>query len=177
MADLTAEQALLLHNVFLGAIKHESCTTKKILEAVPADKASYQPDSCARTAIELVRHIAVAEQFFLEAPINGVFNPGAVKIPDNITTPTEIAAWYEETCAKNFEAHTKLSGEQLAKILDFRGMFQMPAVLFLRLGLSHTIHHRGQLSTYLRPMGGKVPPMYGESYDSALAKKTAQANA
>jgi uncharacterized damage-inducible protein DinB len=40
----------------------------------------------------------------------------------------------------------------------------------LNFALNHTIHHRGQLSTYLRAMGGKVPPIYGESYDSALAK-------
>jgi uncharacterized damage-inducible protein DinB len=43
--------------------------------------------------------------------------------------------------------------------------------------LNHTIHHRGQLSTYLRPMGSKVPAIYGESYDSAQAKKAAQAQA
>jgi len=41
-------------------------------------------------------------------------------------------------------------------------------------GLLHAVHHRGQLSTYLRPMGGKVPAIYGESYDSAEAKKAAQ---
>jgi uncharacterized damage-inducible protein DinB len=35
----------------------------------------------------------------------------------------------------------------------------------------HSIHHRGQLSMYLRPMGAKVPAIYGESYDSAQAKK------
>jgi len=73
------------------------------------------------------------------------------------------------------EALGKLSGEQLAKIVDFRGMFQMPAVMFLQFGLNHTIHHRGQLSTYLRPMGAKIPAIYGESYDSAQAKKAAQA--
>jgi uncharacterized damage-inducible protein DinB len=56
-------------------------------------------------------------------------------------------------------------------------MIQQPAVLFLQFGLVHTIHHRGQLSTYLRPMGSKVPAIYGESYDSALAKKAAQAQA
>ena len=178
MANLTPEQAhFLLHNVFLATLKTESRTTKKILEAVPADKASYQPDPCAKSAIELVRHIAVAEHFFLEAPVNGVFNPGAVKIPDTLSTPAEIADWYEQTYAKNFEALTKLSGEQLAKVIDFRGIFQQPAVLFLGFGLNHTIHHRGQLSTYLRPMGGKIPAIYGESYDSALAKKAASAQA
>ena len=71
----------------------------------------------------------------------------------------------------------KLSGEQLAKIVDFRGVFQMPAVAYLNFSLHHTIHHRGQLSTYLRAMGGKVPAIYGESYDSAEAKKVAQATA
>jgi uncharacterized damage-inducible protein DinB len=45
-------------------------------------------------------------------------------------------------------------------------MFQMPAVAFLDLGIRHSIHHRGQLSVYLRPAGGRVPAIYGESYDS-----------
>jgi len=176
MPTLTPEQAhSVLHNVFVGILKNESRTTKTILEAVPADKLGYQPDSCAKTANELLRHIATAEFFFLEAVINGAFNPSSVKIPDDATTPAQIAAWYEEKFAKDFDTITKLSGEQLAKIVDFRGMVQMPAVMFLQFGLGHTIHHRGQLSTYLRPMGGKIPAIYGESYDSAQAKKAAQA--
>lgn len=173
---MTPEHAyFLLHNVFLPTLKNESRTTKKVLEAVPADKAGYQPDSCAKTANELLRHIASAEFFFLDAVNHGVFNPGAIKIPDNATTPQQVAAWYEETFAQQFDALTKLSGEQLAKIVDFRGLFQQPAVLFLQFGLAHTIHHRGQLSAYLRPMGAKVPAIYGESYDSAQAKKAVPA--
>jgi uncharacterized damage-inducible protein DinB len=176
MPNMTADQAtFLLHNVLLPAIKNETRTTKKILEAVPADKVSYQPDACAKTANELLRHIATADNFFIEAPINGAFNPGGVKIPETATTPAEIAAWYEQTVKKNLDALAKLSGEQLIKIIDFRGMFQMEAVLFLQFGMVHAIHHRGQLSTYLRPMGGKIPAIYGESYDSAAAKKAAQA--
>jgi uncharacterized damage-inducible protein DinB len=53
--------------------------------------------------------------------------------------------------------------------------FQMPAALYLEFTVKHSVHHRGQLSTYLRPMGSKVPAIYGESYDSAEAKKAAQA--
>ena len=55
-------------------------------------------------------------------------------------------------------------------MIDFRGLFQLPAVTFLHFGLNHSIHHRGQLSMYLRPMGAKVPAIYGESYDSAKAQ-------
>ena len=83
-------------------------------------------------------------------------------------------AWYTDNFAPHFEALTKLSDEQLLKIVDFRGMFQLPAVSYLGFVLHHSIHHRGQLSMYLRPMGAKVPAMYGESFDSAEARKAAQ---
>jgi uncharacterized damage-inducible protein DinB len=59
--------------------------------------------------------------------------------------------------------------------VDFRGMFQLPAVMYLGFVQQHSIHHRGQLSMYLRPMGAKVPSIYGESYDAAEARKTSTA--
>ena len=97
-----------------------------------------------------------------------------MKIPENVKAPEEVAEWYANEYAENFRAVSSLSGEQLMKVVDFRGMFQRPAFTFLQAGLLHAVHHRGQLSTYLRPMGGKVPAIYGESYDSAEAKKAAK---
>ncbi len=176
MQEMTAEQAVfLLQHVYLGTLKNESRITKKVLEAVPPDKGEYKPDPNSRSAIELVRHIAAADNRFLETVINGVFDANPALLPESLKTPAEIAAWYEERHAKNFEALTKLTGDQLLKIVDFRGMFQRPAVSFVMLGLHHTIHHRGQLSAYLRSMGAKVPSIYGESYDDAQARKAAQA--
>lgn len=173
---MTADQAVfLLQNVYMGALKNESRTTKKILEAVPADKAEYRPDPASRSAIELARHIAAADNRFVETVVNGVFDTNPAMIPENVKTPGEVASWYEERYAKNLEALTKMTGEQLTKIVDFRGMFQWPAVKFVMFGLHHTIHHRGQLSSYLRCMGAKVPSIYGESYDDAQARKAAQA--
>jgi uncharacterized damage-inducible protein DinB len=173
MADaITPEQAVfLLQNVYLGPLKVESRTTKAVLESVPSDKIDYRPDAISKTANELVRHIAASDNRFLETVINGAFDSNPSLLPENVKTPAEVAKWYEERFAKNYEALTKLNGEQLTKIVDFRGMFQRPAVTFLMMGLHHTIHHRGQLSSYLRCMGAKVPAIYGESYDSALAKK------
>ena len=173
---MKADQAVfLLQNVYMGPLKNESRTTKKILEAVPADKGEYRPEPAARSAIELVRHIAAADNRFVETVINGVFDINPAMIPENVKTPTEIAAWYEQRFLKNYEALTKISGEQLIKMVDFRGMMQRPAVAFVMMGLHHTIHHRGQLSSYLRCMGAKVPSIYGESYDDAQARKAAQA--
>src|SRR5437879_8176502 len=169
---MTADQAkCLLQDVYMCTLKTESRTTKKILEAVPANKADYKPDPASRSAIELARHIAAADNRFVETVINGVFDTNPSMIPESVKTPAEVASWYEERYAKNFEALGKVSGEQLVKIVDFRGMFQSPAVRFALFALHHTIHHRGQLASYLRCMGAKVPAIYGESYDSALAKK------
>ena len=174
MAAMTAEQAeFWLQDILLGTLKNESRITQKILEAVPTNKADYRPDPVSKTAMELVRHIAAAENRFLETTINGKFDSNAAAIPDSVKTPTETAAWYVDRFAQNFEKLAKLKGEQLLKMVDFRGMFQRPAVSFLALGMSHTIHHRGQLSAYLRSMGAKVPSIYGESYDDAQARKAA----
>ena len=174
MSAMTADQAVfLLQNVYLGSLKNESRITKKVLEAVPADKSEHRPDPVSKSAIELVRHIAVADNRFLETVINGVFDVNATALPENVKTPQEVATWYEQRFAKNFDALTKLSGDQLIKMVDFRGLFQRPAVSFVMLGMVHTIHHRGQLSSYLRCMGAKVPSIYGESYDAAQARKAA----
>jgi uncharacterized damage-inducible protein DinB len=175
---MTAEQAhLFVHNVILGMLKNEHRTTQAVLTAVPHANLDYRPEPCAKSASELLRHIASADNFFLKSVVDGVFVPGSVKIPEDMKTPEEIVRWYAAEYAKNFEAVTHMSGEQLVNIVDFRGFFQRPAFTFLQAGLLHTVHHRGQLSTYLRPMGGKVPAIYGESYDSAEAKKAAQSRA
>lgn len=176
MSEINVEQAhLFVHNVLLGMLKNESRTTRAVLAAVPKDRLDYRPDPCAKTANELLRHLASADNFFLKSVAGGAFVPGSVKIPEDVKTPEEVAEWYGQEYAKNFDAVRQLSGEQLIQIVDFRGAFQRPAYAFLQSGLLHAVHHRGQLSTYLRPMGAKVPAIYGESYDSAEAKKAAQA--
>jgi hypothetical protein len=102
----------------------------------------------------------------LSTAVKGFFDITPHPKPDALKTGAEIAKYYDEVLLKDHTALGDLSGDQLAKEMDFRGMFQMPAVGFLDLGLRHSIHHRGQLSVYLRPAGGKVPAIYGESYDS-----------
>ena len=173
MAEITAEQALfLLNGVYVGAIKRESVATKAVIEAVPADKAEYKPDPYSKTANELLRHIAAAENRLLGITINGEFNPtGPSPLPESVKTPAEVGAWYAQSTADSIEKLKKLTPEQLLKVVDFRGLFQQPAVMYLPFALHHSIHHRGQLSSYLRAMGSKVPAIYGESHDSAAAKK------
>jgi len=177
MQPLQADQAAFLLQMALPALKTEHRTTRKIIEAVPADRGDYRPDAVSKSALELAWHIASAENFFMDGVAAGAFNYQDGGRPDSIRNTADAAAWYGATFQTNFDRLTQLSGEQLLKIVDFRGLFQYPAVLYLQFALNHSIHHRGQLSVYLRPMGAKVPSIYGESYDDAQARKSAQSQA
>jgi uncharacterized damage-inducible protein DinB len=175
MQTLQPEQATLLLNVMLPTLKNEHDLTKRVIEAIPLDKGDYRPEPIAKSALELAWHIVAAEHRFLSGIAAGTFDFTPNHRPEQVKNSADIAKWYGESFEKNIAAVSKLSGEQLAKTMDFRGMFQLPAVMYLSFTNSHSIHHRGQLSVYLRPMGGKVPAIYGESYDSAEARKAAQA--
>ncbi|HXX99412.1 MAG TPA: DinB family protein [Candidatus Limnocylindrales bacterium] len=175
MMAINAEQASFLLQYALPTLKNEHRTTRAVIEAIPQANLDYRPDPSSKTAIELAWHIVASEHRFLSGVVVGAFDYTPNHRPENVQTGPQIAELYGQYFAKDFEGLSKLSGEQLTRSIDFRGMFQMPAVAFLNLSLNHSIHHRGQLSTYLRAMGGKVPSIYGESYDSAKAQKAAQA--
>jgi hypothetical protein len=98
--NLTAEQAhLFLHHVLLGVLTIERRKTKSVIAAVPNRNLDYRPDAHAKTANELLRHIAAADNFYLRSVIDGVFVPGTVTIPESIRSPVEVAEWYEQTYA------------------------------------------------------------------------------
>jgi uncharacterized damage-inducible protein DinB len=164
--QLTPDQTALMRDLAAPALKLEHETTKRVIQAIPPEKADYRPDAVGRTALELAWHIVASEKRFLGAIASGGFDFSPIPRPDSITTPIGVATWFDETFAEGFQKLQGLGGEQLAKVLDFRGMFQAPAAAFIQISINHTIHHRGQLTMYLRPMGAKVPSIYGESYDA-----------
>jgi uncharacterized damage-inducible protein DinB len=175
MQTMQPDQAtFLLHTAYLPALKGEHRITKTIIEAIPGDKGDYRPDEISKTAMELAWHIAATEMRFINAVANGAFDLTPNPMPESIKNSADLSAWYTANFDSHFEKLTKLSNEQLLKVIDFRGIFQLPAVMYLGFVVSHSIHHRGQLSMYLRPMGAKVPSIYGESYDAAEARKAAQ---
>jgi uncharacterized damage-inducible protein DinB len=178
MQPIEAAQAnFLLHGVYLPGLKNEHRITKNVIEAIPLDKGEYHPDEISKSALDLAWHIVATEMRFMEALPAGEFDFGPRPRPDSIKNSADLLVWYNTNFELRYEALTKLSDEQLLKIVDFRGLFQLPAVMYLNFILHHSVHHRGQLSMYLRPMGAKVPAMYGESYDSAEARKTTQVTA
>ena len=174
--SLTPDQAVvILKAMALPALKAEHPVTKSVIGAIPPDKMDYRPDPVTRSAIDLAWHIVSAENRFLEAVAAGAFDLTPRDRPASVRTPDDVVRWHDEHSLQNVERLEALSGDQLVKVIDFRGMFQFPAVSFVTIALNHTIHHRGQLSMYLRPMGAKVPSIYGESYDARQAREKGEA--
>src|SRR5215470_2532976 len=170
MNPMTQEQATFLLNYLLPAVEREAQSTRAVIAAIPSTNHDYRPDANSKTAMELAWHIAAAENRFHSGIPAGAFDFAPNHRPDNVKTGPDIAQWYADASSRNITRISRMSVDQLLRPIDFRGMFELPAVAYLSFALNHTIHHRGQLTTYLRAMGGRVPAVYGESYDSALAK-------
>jgi uncharacterized damage-inducible protein DinB len=174
MQPIHPDQAsFLLNTVYLPGLKGESKITKNIIAAIPLDKGDYRPDQISMTAMGLAYHIVVTEMRFIDAIVAGAFDFTPRPMPESIKNSADLVAWYEENFDAHIESLSKMTTEQMMKIMDFRGMFQLPAVMYLGFILHHSVHHRGQLSMYLRPMGAKVPSIYGESYDATQARLAA----
>jgi uncharacterized damage-inducible protein DinB len=147
--------------------EREMQTTMRVFEAVPAGKLDYRPDAKSKTGLGLLRHITLEDEWLLNSIVAGAFAPPP---PDNdscgIMNPADAVAQYKAKVPAALARVRALSGEKLAGIIDMFGMIQMPGVNFLALAVKHSVHHRGQLSAYLRAMGGTVPGIYGPSADT-----------
>jgi uncharacterized damage-inducible protein DinB len=91
--------------------------------------------------------------WFLDGVINQQF--GAPN-PSGATTIAQLVSWYKEHMPNRLERVLAMDGAKLATIVDFFGM-KMPNAQVLVFEAVHNAHHRGQLTTYLRPMGRRCP--------------------
>ena len=147
----------------LASFKNEAEITKKVISAIPDAKSDYRPDPHARTAKELAWHIANSDIQFLDGIADLNFN---MENPEHKPeTTAEVVAWYDENVKRGIARVEAMTAEQLSTPVTFFGVFNMPSVAYLGFLNNHCIHHRGALATYLRPMGSKVPSIYGGSYD------------
>ncbi len=138
----------------------------RVLKAIPQSRLDYRPDPKARTAAELAWVMPVEE-----AALLGILQSGSVEWKDEKPPAKidEIVAAYERN-AKAVTDHLEKLGEsdweKKGKLLmGGASAWETTIDGFVWGFLFDAIHHRGQLSTYLRPMGGKVPSIYGPTAD------------
>jgi len=160
---ITPEFVLGYRAMMLDGIAREAECTKKVIAAIPDDASSYKPDPNARTAKELAWHIANSDIQFLDGIADLKFS---METPEHKPeTSAEVVSWYDDHMKRGIARIAEMTPEQLLTPVEFFGVFNLPAVLYLGFLNNHSIHHRGELTTYLRPMGSKVPSIYGGSYD------------
>jgi uncharacterized damage-inducible protein DinB len=171
----TPDFALGFRAVMLDGIMRELEITKKVLGAIPDANSTYKPDPNARTAWELAWHLANSDVQFLTAIADQEFK--REQPVDKPQTVTALVAWYDKNMKEQAAGVAALSAEQLLKPVNFMNVFNYPAMVYLGFLNNHSIHHRGELTTYLRPMGSKVPSIYGGSYDEPFQMPVAEETA
>ena len=163
------EDAQTIAKFLVANFESELPATHAVMTAVPVERCDYRPDQTSKTALALARHIALEDEWMLEAVVDGKFGPGKDESDAcGLMTPAEAAAFHKQALTTKFAQIRAMSGDDLLRTVDMFGAFQMPAIQFLSLALRHSVHHRGQLSAYLRAAGSKVPSIYGPSADTAM---------
>jgi uncharacterized damage-inducible protein DinB len=160
---ITPEFVLAYRELILSTFAAEMQTTRRVIAAIPEGCKGTRPDPKARTAAELAWHIAYDDVTFLNKIADLNFEMTEPVPP--LSTVAEIVNWYTENLPKAIKRVRDMSPEQLLTPVDFFGVMKEPVFRYLMLVNNHSIHHRGQLATYLRPMGSKVPSIYGGSAD------------
>ena len=168
---MTAEQARFLADFFANVFEQESQTTAKVLAAVPDGRRDYKPDDKSRSAWELAKHVATGDMWFLDSICDGAFNFDPEyenRLTAGLNNIGDVVELYKRELPKRVQKLRSTPGEKLAQEADFFGVLKQPAVLFLSIANNHAVHNRGQLATYLRPMGSRVPSIYGGSADEPM---------
>jgi uncharacterized damage-inducible protein DinB len=163
---LTPEFVVVYRELILSTIAAEMQATKKVIAAIPEDRKGYKPDPKSRSALELAWHIVKDDVVFLNQIADLKIEMAQPEPPP--ASIAEMVNWYTENLPKAIQRVGRMTAEQLLTPVDFFGVMKQPVFQYLILVNNHSVHHRGQLASYLRPMGSKVPSIYGGSADEPM---------
>lgn len=166
---MNAAEAQAAGAAMIALWESEFQATLQVIAAVKDDNREYKPDPKSRTAWDLARHLAMADVWFADSIAAGTFewNQDAVKkAEDSFTSVNQVVEYYKQAFPASLQKLRALSGDQLAETIGFFGNFNKTRAGFIGFANNHSIHHRGQLAAYLRPLGSRVPDIYGPSADT-----------
>lgn len=156
----------------IAEVQHEAAVTRKVLERIPDDKLGFKPHAKSFSLGQVASHVAETLGW-AEATCNMdrfEFDMESFKMWEGSST-AEIVAKLDESLEKTVAAMKPMTNEDLFKtwtMADAKGnvMMEMPRIQVLRaMILNHMIHHRGQMTVYLRLIDVPVPSVYGPSAD------------
>lgn len=166
-----------ISKTLLPEYDHEMATTRRVLERVSEERWSWQPHEKSMTLGRLATHIAELAGWartFLTRDSFDVAPPGGGGYqPQTFSSRSELLETFDKSVAQTraaIEATDDETFRQPWSLLNGgQTVFTLPRAAVLRsMLLNHVIHHRGQLTVYLRLTGALVPSVYGPSADEAM---------
>ena len=152
--------------LFIKFWEKESPATRTVISRIPQDRSDYKPEPKSRTAREIAWLIVLEEQVLIEGLQKSRIEWRNVDTP---ATVEEILETYDRQHGELTDQLRRLDPSAFEKTMSFVfGEYEISRGTgydFCWEFLFDAVHHRGQLSTYLRPMGSTVPQIYGPSAD------------
>lgn len=170
---MTPQEAQGLAQYLFKTLDMEFATTRKVLAAVPADQLNFKLGEKGRTTAQLMWHMVQSDCEFGKGIANLKFDfAGEAEMPK---TKDEILAVFDRDIPPILDRVKAMTAEQLATPVNFMDFANLPAVIYAGWWSNHMIHHRGQLSTYVRALNAHVPSIYGGSADEPFGEAAATA--
>ena len=166
----------------IAEMQMEAASTRKILERIPTDKNDWKPHAKSMKLGNLAAHIADLPTWAAMTMQTDEFDLATMDYKPTISTSNEqLVGIYNEAVNKAIAALEGANESDFDKMWTLRHgdhvIFSMPKKAVLRSSaLSHSYHHRGQMSVYLRLLDVHVPGMYGPSADDMMANAPAAAS-
>jgi uncharacterized damage-inducible protein DinB len=160
-----------LSQSYLAELEHEYASSKRILERVPFNDPAYKPHEKSMSMERLARHVAELWEWAAVTINQNELDFSVNYVPTPVVNSTEeLLALHEKMYQKAKAAFSGASDEEYGKMWTLRNgehvIFTLPKGVVLRtMVFNHIIHHRGQLSVYLRLNDVAVPGLYGPSAD------------
>jgi len=158
----------------LAELAHESATTRRLLDRVPERHLAWKPHEKSMTLGRLATHIAEIPGWVGSIVETDEFDIGAGGyVPPTIDRVPEIVAMFDRNVAAATEALKRQSNDRLLAKWQLKKkgqlVVEMPRMGMIRtLLMNHLIHHRGQLSVYLRLQNVPLPSIYGPTADEPM---------
>jgi uncharacterized damage-inducible protein DinB len=160
---------MAIKDSLLAEYDHEVATTRKLLERVPDERLGWKPHPKSMSLGGLGTHLANLPTWAGNILNEPFFDLAGMTVATEKTSRDDILKAFDENTKQARELLDKTDAEYVARWSLRRSgqeMFNLPRIAALRsFVMSHIIHHRGQLSVYLRLNDIPVPPMYGPTAD------------
>ncbi|HUM96681.1 MAG TPA: DinB family protein [Chitinophagaceae bacterium] len=164
---------MAIKDALIAELTHEGNSTKKLLSRVPMDKADWKPHEKSMSLGDLAKHVADIPHW-----INSILNKDDFDFQKHykgfqVSSFEELMKLYQEKIDEALVQLANANDEEMMKPWIMRSgdhvIFEAPKVVAIRsVAMNHLIHHRGQLTVYLRLLNIAIPGMYGPSADEPM---------